>query len=142
MLSEVQLIACLLLPSGCISLSRIYEGGARVVCDLCHTFAHLGPDPSGARVRQKSALSQKCLVSRGDNHYVAIAQFRTLGVPCVGRWVSRQEVFLVSLAFKGQLRGVFILRAARNGVSRLVLGSRPEKRKTSCQQKSNVNSYS
>ena len=82
MLSEVQLIACLLLPSGCISLSRIYEGGARVVCDLCHTFAHLGPDPSGARVRQKSALSQKCLVSRGDNHYVAVAQFRTLGAVC------------------------------------------------------------
>src|SRR5262249_50796369 len=28
-----------LLPSGCISLSGIYEGERRVVCDLCHIFA-------------------------------------------------------------------------------------------------------
>ena len=32
-------MACLLLPSGCISLCGIYEGERRVVCDLCHIFA-------------------------------------------------------------------------------------------------------
>jgi hypothetical protein len=40
--SEVQVIACLLLPSGSISLSGIYERSAAVVCDLRHIFAHLG----------------------------------------------------------------------------------------------------
>src|SRR5262245_46319471 len=32
----------------------------------------------------KSALSQKCLVSGGDNQYVAVAQFRTLVAVLVG----------------------------------------------------------
>src|SRR5215510_9167379 len=40
--SEVQVIACLLLPSGSISSYEIYERSAAVVCDLRHIFAHLG----------------------------------------------------------------------------------------------------
>ena len=36
----------------------------------------------GARVSQKKGLSQKRLVSCGDNHYVAVAQFRTPVAVC------------------------------------------------------------
>jgi hypothetical protein len=37
---------------------------------------------SCARVSQKKRLSQKCLVSGGDNHYVVVAQFRTPVAVC------------------------------------------------------------
>ena len=47
-------------------------------------LAMIHASPGGAQFRTKSALSQKCLVSGGPNHYVAVAQFRTPVAVLVG----------------------------------------------------------
>src|SRR5262245_10616338 len=64
----------------------------------------------------------KMLVSRGDNHYVAVAQFRTLG-PCAGRRASAQQAFgLLGLQRSTPRRVHLACRAER----RLPAGSRFE----------------
>ena len=47
--------------------------------------------PSRMAYAKKAPVSQKCLASGGDNHYLAVAQFRTCERPCRDRWASGQR---------------------------------------------------